>query len=293
MIEIRNLRKTYGSTVAVDDVSLDIAAGQTFGLLGPNGAGKTTLMHLLTGALRPDSGTIQLLGGSVLDAAIRAKIALAPQALALYDGLTAAENLAFFGKIYGLAGARLRERVDSTLDFAGLTDRRNDRVGTFSGGMKRRLNLACALIHDPEILFLDEPTAGVDPQSRNHLLESIAALAVQGRTVIYTTHYMEEAERVCQRVAIMDHGKILAVDAVPALIERFGGRSTIEADLEAVPTTPVEGQLDGTRLRVETDQPYEAVARMATSGLRFHRLDIARPNLETVFLTLTGRSLRD
>lgn len=294
MIAIQNLCKTFDAVAAVDDLTLDISGGQTFGLLGPNGAGKTTLIHLLTGVLRPDSGTVSLLGGAGPgDAEVRRKIGVAPQALALYDGLSAQENLSFFGRMYGLSGTRLRSRVDWALDFAGLTDRRRDRVGTFSGGMKRRLNLACALLHEPEILFLDEPTAGVDPQSRNHLLECVAKLADEGRTIVYTTHYMEEAQRTCRRIAVMDHGKILAVGAMEELIERFGGRSVIEAELEERPAEPVAGLRDGNHLRVETDQPFEEVARLASCGLRFRHLEITRPDLETVFLSLTGRSLRD
>jgi ABC-2 type transport system ATP-binding protein len=294
VIEIRDLCKAYGKVTAVDHLSLEVAPGQTFGLLGPNGAGKTTLIHLLTGALRPDTGSIRLLGGAAAtDRSVRRKIGLAPQALAIYDGLTAAENLAFFGKLYGLSGTHLRQRIDWALDIAGLRERPGDRVRTYSGGMKRRLNLACALVHDPEVLFLDEPTAGVDPQSRNHLLECISRLAGQGRTIIYTTHYIEEAERVCQHVAIMDHGKVLATDSVDGLIERFGGRSVIEAELAAPPAEPVAGRVEGNHLHLETEQPFEEVARLAAAGLRFRHLEIVRPNLETVFLSLTGRSLRD
>src|SRR5215813_12409345 len=236
MIEVTHLRKSYGSLVAVDGISFTVADGETFGLLGPNGAGKTTTMHIVTGALAPDAGNISIdgqLGSGHSDA--RYRLGLAPQSLALYESLTAEENLSFFAKLYGLRGGKLRERVDFTLDLSGLTDRRRDLVKTYSGGMKRRLNLACALVHDPSVVILDEPTAGVDPQSRNHLLDTIEEFARAGGTILYTTHYMEEAERLCDRVAIMDQGKILALDSVPALIERYGGPSLIEAELEEAP----------------------------------------------------------
>jgi len=228
-------------------------------------------------------------------AEVRQQLGVAPQALALYEPLTAQENLTFFGKLYGLAGPRLRERVAWALELAGLTDRRSDRVATFSGGMKRRLNLACALVHDPPVVFLDEPTAGVDPQSRNHLFEIIEGLTKRGGTVLYTTHYMEEAQRLCDRVAIMDHGKILALDTVEGLIGRHGGQATIEAELDAVPPDPVRlpGTLDGRVLRLETGQPLEETARLASLGLKFRTFHIEQPNLEMVFLALTGRRLRD
>jgi linearmycin/streptolysin S transport system ATP-binding protein len=296
VIEISALRKSYGALQAVAGVSFAVAQGETFGLLGPNGAGKTTTIHMLTGALTPDAGSIQINGqADPTRVEVRQSIGLAPQSLALYDTLTADENLSFFGRLYGLGGAKLRERVDHALKLAGLQDRRSDRVGTYSGGMKRRLNLACALVHDPPVVFLDEPTAGVDPQSRNYLFDTIEALAAQGRTILYTTHYMEEAERLCDRVAIMDSGKILALDTVDGLIANHGGRALVDVELERVPddANTLPGRLDGNRLVYESAQPQEEAWKLTQAGLRFTSFRIETPNLEKVFLNLTGRRLRD
>jgi ABC-2 type transport system ATP-binding protein len=296
MIQATDLRKSYGPLVAVDGVSFEVQQGETFGLLGPNGAGKTTTILMLTGALRPDGGEITINGTpdpTRLD--VRRQMGVAPQALALYEELTGEENLTFFGKLYGLSGARLKERVGWCLEFAGLTERRADRIKTYSGGMKRRLNLACALVHDPPVLFLDEPTVGVDPQSRNYIFAGIESLVRQGRTLLYTTHYMEEAQRLCRRVAIMDHGKVLALDTVEGLIDRYGGRSVIEAELEGPPPAGVAlpGKLDDSVLHFESAQPFEEAARLVAAGVKFATFRVERPNLEVVFLTLTGRRLRD
>jgi ABC-2 type transport system ATP-binding protein len=193
-----------------------------------------------------------------------------------------------------MGGARLRERVTWCLGLAGLSDRATDRVKTYSGGMKRRLNLACALVHDPPVLLLDEPTAGVDPQSRNHLLDTIEGLARAGRTILYTTHYMEEAERLCDRVAIMDQGRILALDTVDELLRRHGGPSTVEAEVVHAPDgVPLPAPLEGNVLRFASDQPFEEAIRLRNAGVRFARLHVDRPSLESAFLTLTGRRLRD
>jgi ABC-2 type transport system ATP-binding protein len=296
MIEVHELRKSFGPIMAVAGISCEIRDGETFGLLGPNGAGKSTTIGMLTGVVRPDAGSILIDGvKSPNDAATRLSIGVAPQALSLYEELTALENLRFFARLYDLSGSRLRERVDWALEFAGLTDRGRDRVKTFSGGMKRRLNLAVALVHDPQIVFLDEPTVGVDPQSRNHIFERIEGLRADGRTVVYTTHYMEEAQRLCDRVAIMDRGAILDLDAVPALVDRYGGRSVVKAELVRQPadTTILPAPADGLSLRFETDRPLEEIGRLSTAGVAFQTLEVTKPDLETVFLTLTGRSLRD
>lgn len=295
-LAVRGLRKSYRAAVAVDGVSFEVRRGETFGFLGPNGAGKTTTILMLVGALRADAGEIEIDGATdPTRPSVRRKIGVAPQSIALYDALSAEENLAFFGKIHGLDGAALRDRIAYGLDFAELTDRARDHVGTFSGGMKRRLNIAVALLHDPQVILLDEPTAGVDPQSRAHLLESIARLRDAGRTVLYTTHAMDEAQRLCDRVAILDHGKVLAEGTVPDLIARHGGLSTLEAEFERPPANgaALGGVLDGCRLRIESARPLEDAARLATSGTALLSLEIRRPNLETVFLALTGRSLRD
>jgi ABC-2 type transport system ATP-binding protein len=295
MIRARDLRKAYATIRAVDGVSLDLVAGETFGLLGPNGAGKSTTIHLLTGALRPDDGEVTI-NGSIdpTRAEVRRHIGVAPQVEALYDELSAAENLSFFGRLYGMGGARLKERVTWCLGLAGLSDRATDRVKTYSGGMKRRLNLACALVHDPPVLLFDEPTAGVDPQSRNHLLDTIEGLARAGRTILYTTHYMEEAERLCDRVAIMDQGKILALDTVDELVRQRGGPSTVEAEVAHVPDrVRLPAPLEGKVLRFASDQPFEEANRLRNAGVQFARFHVDRPSLESVFLTLTGRRLRD
>ena len=296
MIRAQHLSKSYGHIRAVDDISFQLSKGETFGLLGPNGAGKTTTINMLVGYLAPDSGTVTIDGtADPTKPAVRRKLGNAPQALALYDDLTAEENLAFFGRLYNLSGRALSERVDFTLELTGLTERRASMVKTFSGGMKRRLNLGCALIHDPPILLLDEPTVGVDPQSRNLIFEQIERLRHEGRTIVYTTHYMEEAQRLCDRVAVIDQGNILALDTVERLIEQHGGVSVVEAELETVPahSSSLPGRLDGHLLRIETDRPLEEVARLAENGLRFLKLHVHRADLETVFLNLTGRRLRD
>src|SRR5690349_16038902 len=225
------LCKSYGSLKAVDNLSFRVAQGEAFGLLGPNGAGKTTTIGMIVGSLRPDTGRVTVDGESdPTRPAIRRRIGVAPQALALYQDLTAEENLAFFGTLYGLTGSKLAERVAWALEFAGLQDRKADRVSGYSGGMQRRLNLVCGLLHDPPVILLDEPTVGVDPQSRNAIFDSIERLKRDGRTILYTTHYMEEAERLCDRVAIIDHGAILAIDTVEALLRRHGGDPTVEIE---------------------------------------------------------------
>jgi ABC-2 type transport system ATP-binding protein len=281
MISLKNLKKRFGSIVAVDDLSLEIQPGEVFGLLGPNGAGKTTTVGLAVGVLEPDSGSVNLAQlGPPSSARVRAKIGVAPQALALYENLTGEENLRFFGRLQGLAGRALADRVARSLDFVQLADRRRDRVKTYSGGMKRRLNLAVALVHDPPILFLDEPTVGVDPQSRNFIFENIARMRESGKTIVYTTHYMEEAERLCDRVGIMDHGRLLALDTVENLIAAHGGKSVIVAEGSEGP------------VRIETDDPLGELARLRPAR-RLLRLRVDSPDLETVFLKLTGRHLRD
>ncbi len=234
LLEIRNLSFAYGGRRAVDDVSFDVARGEIFGLLGPNGAGKTTTISCLSG-LRPIlAGEMTFDGRPFLpqqDRAARARLGVVPQELALYEALTARENLEFFGRMSGLEPARVPGAVDAALELAGLTDRQNDRAGTFSGGMKRRLNLAIGSMHEPDLVILDEPTAGVDPQSRNHVFDALEHLREQGRTLIYTTHYMEEAERLCDRIAIIDVGRVIASGTAIELSEHAGIPG---ADLEQV-----------------------------------------------------------
>jgi ABC-2 type transport system ATP-binding protein len=226
-LTFERVRKTYRkgteTIVAVDELTLSVTRGEVLGLLGPNGAGKSTTIHLAVGLLAPDAGTVTVAGaGSPTEDATRRRLGVAPQALALYDLLSGEENVRFMGELHGLEGARLRERVQWALEFVGLIDRRRSRVDTYSGGMKRRLNLAAAIVHDPELILLDEPTVGVDPQSRNQIFDNILALKQLGRTIIYTTHYMEEAERLCDRVAVIDQGRLLALGSVPQLLDAHG-----------------------------------------------------------------------
>ena len=296
MLTIRGLRKSFGSLVAVDDLDLDVHRGEALGLLGPNGAGKSTTIRAALGALAPDAGSVELTGlGSPVEPRVRAHLGYAPQELAVYEELTADENLRFFGRLQNLRGSKLAAAVDRALELSGLGDRRRDRVGTYSGGMKRRLNIACATVHDPALLLLDEPTVGVDPQSRNHIFESIEALRAAGKTIVYTTHYMEEAERLCDRVAIIDHGRVLACDTVEALLAGHGARPIVSVELADAPSShdDLPGEVVDGVLRFSVDEPEEALADLRTKGIRWRSLSVQRADLETVFLELTGRSLRD
>ena len=281
MLNLVNVRKSFGKVVAVDGLSLSVRKGEVLGLLGPNGAGKSTSVSLAVGLLAPESGSVTIEGhGNPMEPEVRQTIGVAPQALALYDLLTGEENLRFFGEVYGLSGAVLDTRVAWCLDFVGLTDRKGDRAGGYSGGMKRRLNLAAAVLHDPELLLLDEPTVGVDPQSRNKIFESIEALHREGRTIIYTTHYMEEAERLCDRIAIVDAGKLLALGTLTELLAAHGGPPTLVV------------KSNGGEQRLQTADPLADLNRIAaTSSIDAFQME--RPTLEQVFLRLTGRSLRD
>jgi len=284
MLTLTALVKQFGTNRAVDGLSLSVGKGEVFGLLGPNGAGKSTTVHMAVGILEPTSGTVDVGGlGSPTRPAVRARIGVAPQTLSLYDLLSADENLRFFGQIYRMAAPALASRIDWALGFVGLLDRRKDRVETYSGGMKRRLNLAAAILHDPDLVLLDEPTVGVDPQSRNAIFDSLLALKRAGKTIVYTTHYMEEAERLCDRVAIVDHGKLLALDTVRGLTATHGGPPTLIL------------RTDAGEERIETRDPLaelnrQAAARGAAMPAEF---EVAMPTLEQVFLHLTGRSIRD
>ena len=305
MIEVNDIRKTYGSVVAVQDVSLRAAPGEILGLLGPNGAGKTTTVSIVAGLVRPDSGQV-LIDGLPLagdtDPAKR-KLGLVPQDIALYDELPAQENLVLFGALYGLAGAPARTAIGAALDLVGLADRAADKVKTYSGGMKRRLNLAAALLHDPQVLLLDEPTAGVDPQSRNAIFDNLMALRGRGKTILYTTHYMEEAERLCDRIAIIDHGRIIALGTNEELVHNaFASRSQVTARFAG--TSPeiaawVErrgGHIVDGSAQFTIASSIEIVGLLQDAekdGLELADVSLRRPNLESVFLHLTGRELRD
>jgi ABC-2 type transport system ATP-binding protein len=310
MLEIRNLRKAYGATVAVDGVSFRIEKGQTLGLLGPNGAGKTTTVSVISGLISPDSGEVLIEGralGGDTDP-VKQRIGLVPQDLALYDELSAQANLEFFGALYELSGASLAKAAGAALELVGLTDKVREKVKNFSGGMKRRLNLAVALLHDPDLLLLDEPTVGVDPQSRNAIFENLETLKQRGKTLLYTTHYMEEAERLCDRLVVMDHGRVIANDTLHGLYRMLPASNVLSVELEGDAAT---FPLDDLRLLagVQSAEMADGALRIGVGNLAadtprilewlnargrsFTHLVTERPDLETVFLTLTGRKLRD
>jgi ABC-2 type transport system ATP-binding protein len=275
------VHKSYGSVPALKGVSLHCEPGEVFALLGPNGAGKSTTIGIATGVLRPDSGSVKLVGiGSPQEPSTRVHIGVATQSIALYDELNATENLRFFGRLYGLPRETIRQRSADLLERVGLDSRAADPVHSYSGGMKRRLNLAVALIHDPKLVLLDEPTAGVDPQSRNAILDLVTQLGDEGRTVIYSTHYMEEAQRVSDRVAILDHGSVIVTGTVDELIASHGGQTRVRRD------SPTGQEA------TQTDEPLQTLATMLAlpDTLAIH---VDRPDLEAVFFNLTGRSLRD
>ena len=324
VLVVQNLRKKFGDFEAVRGVSFSVARGEIFGLLGPNGAGKTTAISMATGLYPPTEGRI-LIGGVDLseDAnAAKRKVGLVPQELALYPTLSARDNLTFFGRIYGLKGKQLREKVQSMLEMVRLADRADEPVENYSGGMKRRVNIAAGLLHEPEILFLDEPTVGVDPQSRNAIFESVETLNRGGMSIVYTTHYMEEAERLCHRVAIIDTGEIIALDTPTGLIQSLGG-GVIQVGLDdgsgqplgtpeqeegggriaqvvkqtaALPSVKAATVTDS-RLKVEANRAQEALMGVLelTNNLDvcITMLEILEPNLEGVFLHLTGKKLRE
>jgi len=308
-IQVSNLHKSFGEIKAVRGVSFDVQPGEIFGLLGPNGAGKTTTISMLATLLRPDEGDASIMGHSLRHdpMAVKSVLGVVPQEIALYEDLSARENLTFWGKMYGLRGAKLRQRVNEVLDLIGLSDRANGRVGTFSGGMKRRVNIGVALLHKPQVIYMDEPTAGIDPQSRRNILDSVVTLKDQGMTVLYTTHYMEEAQELCNHIAIMDHGRVMACGTHEELVQLVGEQTRIDLTLnvEAVRVLETWQAIEGVS-RVSTENGlvtvlvkdsnlvlprlFEAATRLSA---RITSVDIREPNLEAVFLHLTGRALRD
>ncbi|MGD2101219.1 MAG: ABC transporter ATP-binding protein [Acidimicrobiia bacterium] len=309
ILTAHSLVKTFDDLTAVDGVNISIVEGETFGLLGPNGAGKTTSISMIAGLLEPDEGSVQVDGQEITtrSPAGKGSIGLVPQDLAIYPDLTASENLRFFGKLYGGNGSNLHERVDEVLEVIGLSDRKDDLVKEYSGGMKRRLNIGIGLLHRPRLLILDEPTVGVDPQSRNAILESVEHLSAEGMAVLYTTHYMEEAERLCDRVAIIDEGSIKAEGTRRELVSMVGQKDRVvisaSGDLEAASTaaaamTGVSEAFHGeNRIDVLADDAStilpELLSRLAAAGGTVTGVDIIEPNLEAVFLHLTGKALRD
>ena len=302
VLAVHDVRKTFGRFAALDGVSFDVRPGELFGLLGPNGAGKTTLLSILAGLTAATSGTVSLFGKSFTpaDRDTRRRIGLATQDLAVYPELTARENLLFFGKLYGLRGADLNSRVNEMLSTVGLSERAGERAGTFSGGMKRRLNLAVALVHRPDVLFLDEPTTGVDPQSRNHIFERVRAANAAGLTVIYTSHYMEEVQALCPRLAILDAGKLLACDETANLLKRLDATARLTvpdptAALARVQHLPgvKSAAVSGSRLDVTAADLPPLLPKLIAACGEVTALSVEPPTLERVFLSLTGRDLRD
>lgn len=309
VLRVESLVKRFGDLTAVDGVSFHIAAGETYGLLGPNGAGKTTTISMIAGLLAADGGTVTVAGTSMARSAIEPKrhLGLVPQDLAIYPELSARENLVFFGKLQGMRGAELTRRVDEVLDLIGLTDRAKDLTKEYSGGMKRRLNIGIGLLHRPTLLILDEPTVGVDPQSRNAILESVEALSVDGMAVLYTTHYMEEAERLCDRIGIIDAGRLQAEGTRDELIRLTGGVDTIRlrgsGDLagardrltqaDGVEQVDVAPQTLTLTVRDAPAHVADVVGLAVAAGVSLSDVEITRPDLESVFLHLTGKGLRD
>lgn len=308
-IEVNNLKKSFGDFQAVQGASFSAEAGEVLSLLGPNGAGKSTTISMLSGLLAPTDGDACIMGHSVLKEPEAAKksLGVVPQDIALYSDLSARENLVFWGKMYGLRGAALKQRVDEVLEVIGLTDRQKDHVGKFSGGMKRRVNIGAALLHKPDVVIMDEPTVGIDPQSRRHILDNVKELNQKGMTVLYTTHYMEEAAELSRHIAIMDKGKVIAHGTHDELIKMVGEQTRIDLTLntegEKILNSwkSIEGvvkidSLDG-KVTALVDDSNRVLPRLFESAsranVRITSVDIQEPNLETVFLHLTGRALRD
>jgi ABC-2 type transport system ATP-binding protein len=307
---VRGLSKSFGSRLAVDGIAFTIAPGEIYGLLGPNGAGKTTSISMIAGILARDAGEVAI-DGTDIDAgpAARALIGIVPQAITLYLDLTARENLDFWGRMYDLSGAALQQAIDAALDAVGLTKRADDIVGTYSGGMQRRLNLAAGILHQPKLLILDEPTVGVDPQSRSAIFDLVERLRDEGTAILYTTHYMEEAERLCARIGIIDSGKLIAEGTRAELVAGLGQDSRIEIGLGRGDSPEraerIVGALDGVmsatvennHLHVVADHGANRLPAMLTAllnaGAMAESVRVVEPNLEDVFLRMTGRALRD
>jgi ABC-2 type transport system ATP-binding protein len=309
IVNITDVVKRYSNKISVDHMQLKITEGDIFGLVGPNGAGKSTTIKMICGLLTIDSGEIIVDGISVAKnpLAVKKKIGLVPQELAIYENLSAKENVSFFAKLYGLRGNLLAERTEEALSFVGLLDRQNERPQTFSGGMKRRLNIACAIMHHPQLIIMDEPTVGIDPQSRNHILDAVKQLNKLGSTIIYTSHYMEEVEAICSHVAIMDHGHLIACGTKEELIKQVAQEEKLTIEAVKVQEAVIaelnqHPQIKRVQVTDNTIEIYLQAAQPILQDILFilskHQVDIhsltrMEPDLETLFLSLTGRTLRD
>jgi ABC-2 type transport system ATP-binding protein len=309
ILEIKNLTKKFADFIAVDNISLSIREGEIFGFLGPNGAGKSTTINMIAGLLRSNEGEINILGKNSVKNSRFAKmnIGVVPQDLAIYEDLTAFENVKFFAGLYGLRGSELAERVHEALEFVGLSDKKKEYPKNFSGGMKRRLNIACAIAHRPKLIIMDEPTVGIDPQSRNYILQSIRNLNDMGCTIIYTSHYMEEVEEICTRIAIMDHGKVIAEGTKEQLIAIITNTKDVWIEVKSnekidtnqikefngVKSVKMEESVLKINSEIEVNNLNTILQYLMNHHIEISSLEEKAPNLETVFLTLTGRNLRD
>jgi ABC-2 type transport system ATP-binding protein len=309
VLEVKNLVKRYGDFVALDHINFQINEGEIYGLLGPNGAGKTTTISILSGLTKYDGGDVILFGKEVKrhEMDVKQQLGIVPQEIALFEDLTAYENLDYFGRLYGLKGTLLNERIEEALAFTGLTDRKKDRPKGFSGGMKRRLNIAAAILHHPKLIIMDEPTVGIDPQSRNHILESIKELNRMGSTIIYTSHYMEEVEEICTKIAIVDHGRVIAQGSKEELTALVSSEQKLVLELSSMSVSMIESikqiasvrecSARGNELIVigKKGEPFvnRVIEIITNENVEIQSFNIEKPSLEAVFLTLTGRSLRD
>ncbi|SHI43730.1 ABC-2 type transport system ATP-binding protein [Clostridium amylolyticum] len=309
ILEVNNLTKRFGDKIAVDNLSFYVNEGEIFGLLGPNGAGKSTTINIIISLLKSSKGEINIFGKSLhkneLD--IKKNIGVVPQSLAIYENLTAEENIRFFAGLYGLSGKNLKEAVDYALDFTGLTEVRKTRAKKFSGGMMRRLNIACAIAHKPKFIIMDEPTVGIDPQSRNHILRSVKLLQQEGCTILYTSHYMEEVEVLCNRIVIMDHGKIIAEGSKDELISLVSDSQNLEIQIDNMENIDMEKLKSITGVKSisvkednitinssrEINNLDKIIGFFTSQGVKIKNIDYKNINLEMVFLNLTGRNLRD
>ncbi len=309
-VKMEQVTKSFGDVIAVDKMSLNIEEREIFGLLGPNGAGKSTAINMITGLLSIDKGSISVNGSDVKNAKMttKAQIGIVPQDIAIYEELTSLENVRFFASLYGLRGKELESAALEALEFTGLSDKSKSFPKNFSGGMKRRLNIACAIAHKPKLIIMDEPTVGIDPQSRNHILQSVKRLNEMGSTIIYTSHYMEEVEEICSRIAIMDHGKVIALGTCDELIDLINDRNIVSVtvmdsvskineesimEISGVDSVKIEENTVKISSAREVNNLDKIINYFTSNGISINSVESKKPDLETVFLSMTGRKLRD